>query len=81
MVAVGIERMAADGTVTPIVERYQGHRFNSPNDVIVRSDGSIWFSDPTYGIMQRPGRPRGGVRGRGAGWSTGSTRGPGSSTR
>ena len=46
-----IERMAADGTATPIVERYQGRRFNSPNDVIVRSDGTIWFSDPTYGII------------------------------
>ncbi len=46
-----VERLAMDGSVTPIVERYQGHRFNSPNDVIVRSDGSIWFSDPTYGII------------------------------
>jgi gluconolactonase len=46
-----IERMAPDGSVTPIVERYQGHRFNSPNDVVVRSDGTIWFSDPTYGII------------------------------
>jgi gluconolactonase len=46
-----VERLALDGSVTPIVERYRGMRFNSPNDVIVRSDGTIWFSDPTYGII------------------------------
>jgi gluconolactonase len=46
-----IERLALDGTATSIVERYQGHRFNSPNDVVVRSDGTIWFSDPPYGIL------------------------------
>ena len=40
-----------DGTVTPVVEEWQGHRFNSPNDVVVASDGSIWFSDPPYGII------------------------------
>jgi gluconolactonase len=46
-----VERMAADGSLVPIVERYRGQRFNSPNDVIVRSDGTIWFTDPTYGII------------------------------
>ena len=45
-----IERLALDGTITPIVERHLGKRLNSPNDVIVRSDGTIWFSDPPYGI-------------------------------
>ncbi len=45
-----LERVDLDGTVTPIVERYQGKRLNSPNDVIVKSDGTIWFSDPPYGI-------------------------------
>jgi gluconolactonase len=45
-----VERLALDGTVTPIVERYRGKRLNSPNDVIVKSDGTIWFSDPPYGI-------------------------------
>jgi gluconolactonase len=40
-----------DGEVTPVVEEWQGHRFNSPNDVVVASDGSIWFSDPPYGII------------------------------
>lgn len=40
-----------DGTITPIVEKWQGRRFNSPNDVVVASDGAIWFSDPPYGII------------------------------
>ncbi|MFN8521430.1 MAG: SMP-30/gluconolactonase/LRE family protein [Chloroflexota bacterium] len=46
-----VERLAPDGSVTPIVDRYQGARLNSPNDVVVRSDGTIWFSDPIYGIV------------------------------
>ena len=45
-----VERLGLDGTLTPIVDRYQGRRFNSPNDVVVKSDGTIWFSDPPYGI-------------------------------
>jgi gluconolactonase len=45
-----LERLALDGTLTPVVERYLGKRFNSPNDVIVKSDGTIWFTDPPYGI-------------------------------
>ena len=34
-----------------IADRYQGKRLNSPNDVVVKSDGSIWFTDPPYGIL------------------------------
>jgi gluconolactonase len=45
-----VERLGRDGSLTPVVERWQGRRFNSPNDVIVKSDGTIWFSDPIYGI-------------------------------
>ena len=45
-----LEHLALDGTLTPIVDRYRGMRFNSPNDVVVKSDGTIWFSDPPYGI-------------------------------
>ena len=41
-----ITRMAADGTVTVIAERWQGKRFNKPNDVVCRSDGTIFFTDP-----------------------------------
>jgi gluconolactonase len=46
-----VTRTEADGTITVLADSYQGKRLNSPNDVIVKSDGSIWFTDPTYGIM------------------------------
>jgi gluconolactonase len=36
--------------VTVIADRWQGKRFNSPNDVVVSSDGAVWFTDPPYGI-------------------------------
>ena len=44
-------RTEADGSITVLAESYGGKRLNSPNDVVVHSDGSIWFSDPTYGIL------------------------------
>ena len=46
-----VTRTEHDGQVTVLVDRYQGKRLNSPNDVVVKSDGSIWFTDPHYGIM------------------------------
>ena len=45
-----ISRLEPDGRWVGLVERFEGKRFNSPNDVVVKSDGAIWFSDPTYGI-------------------------------
>jgi gluconolactonase len=45
-----VSRTELDGAVTVLADRYQGKRLNSPNDVVVKSDGSVWFSDPTYGI-------------------------------
>ena len=45
-----VTRTEWDGSITVIADRYQGKRLNSPNDVVVKSDGSIWFSDPHYGI-------------------------------
>ncbi|MBA2513500.1 MAG: SMP-30/gluconolactonase/LRE family protein [Solirubrobacterales bacterium] len=45
-----VTRTEYDGSITVIADRHEGRRFNSPNDVVVRSDGSIWFTDPTYGI-------------------------------
>jgi gluconolactonase len=45
-----VSRTEHDGSITVIADRYQGKRLNSPNDVVVRSDGSIWFTDPSYGI-------------------------------
>jgi gluconolactonase len=45
-----ITRTELDGSVTVLADRYEGKRLNSPNDVVCRSDGTIWFSDPHYGI-------------------------------
>ena len=45
-----VTRTEPDGTITVLAEAYLGKRLNSPNDVVVRSDGTIWFTDPTYGI-------------------------------
>ena len=45
-----VSRIEVDGSLTILASHYQGKRLNSPNDVIVKSDGSIWFTDPTYGI-------------------------------
>ncbi|WP_246080107.1 SMP-30/gluconolactonase/LRE family protein [Nonomuraea mesophila] len=46
-----VTRTEHDGSITVIADRWQGRRFNSPNDAVVRSDGSIWFTDPPYGIL------------------------------
>ena len=43
-------RYEHSGAVTVIAEKFQGKRLNSPNDVVVHQDGSIWFTDPPYGI-------------------------------
>lgn len=45
-----VTRTEHNGCITVLADRYQGRRFNSPNDVVVKSDGSIWFTDPCYGI-------------------------------
>jgi gluconolactonase len=45
-----IFRTEWDGTVSVLADRFRGRRLNSPNDVVCRSDGSLWFTDPTYGI-------------------------------
>jgi gluconolactonase len=45
-----VVRYEPNGTVTVIAEKYQGKRLNSPNDIVVHPDGSIWFTDPNYGI-------------------------------
>lgn len=45
-----VSRTEFDGTVTTIVDSYNGKRLNSPNDVVVKSDDTIWFTDPAYGI-------------------------------
>jgi gluconolactonase len=45
-----VTRTEHDGSITVIASHHEGKRFNSPNDVVVKSDGSIWFTDPAYGI-------------------------------
>ena len=45
-----VTRTELNGDITVLADSYQGKRLNSPNDVVVRSDGSVWFTDPTYGI-------------------------------
>ena len=46
-----VVRAEHDGTQTVLASRWQGKRLNSPNDVVVKSDGSVWFTDPSYGIL------------------------------
>lgn len=46
-----VVRTEHDGTISTLAHSFNGKRLNSPNDVVVKSDGSIWFTDPTYGIM------------------------------
>jgi len=45
-----VTRTEHDGSVTVIADNHEGRRLNSPNDVVVGSDGAIWFTDPSYGI-------------------------------
>jgi gluconolactonase len=45
-----VTRTEHDGSITVLASHYRSKRFNSPNDVVVKSDGSIWFTDPAYGI-------------------------------
>jgi gluconolactonase len=46
-----VTRTEYDGSITVICDRFQGKRLSSPNDVVVKSDGSIWFTDPQFGIL------------------------------
>ncbi len=54
-----VSRTEADGTIISIAAHYNGKRLNSPNDVVVKSDGSIYFTDPPYGIMDDDGETKG----------------------
>jgi gluconolactonase len=46
-----VTRTEHDGSVKVLADRFDNKRLNSPNDVVVKSDGSVWFTDPSYGIM------------------------------
>ncbi|MEE9285486.1 MAG: SMP-30/gluconolactonase/LRE family protein [Dehalococcoidia bacterium] len=45
-----VTRTEPDGSLTVLADRYQGKRLNSPNDIVVKSDGALWFTDPPYGV-------------------------------
>ena len=46
-----VSRTEHDGTIVTLADNYEGNRLNSPNDLVVKSDGTIWFTDPPYGIL------------------------------
>lgn len=46
-----VTRTEIDGSITVLADSFEGARFNSPNDVVVKSDGTVWFTDPIYGIL------------------------------
>ena len=46
-----VTRTEADGAITVLIDSFQGSKLNAPNDVVVASDGAIWFTDPGYGIF------------------------------
>lgn len=52
-----IVRVGPDLTMTPYLEKFEGHRFNSPNDLIYRSDGTLYFTDPPYGLLKQDDDP------------------------
>ena len=46
-----VSRTEPDGHIVTLVDRYENKRLNSPNDIVCKSDGSVWFTDPTFGIL------------------------------
>lgn len=46
-----VVRLEHDGAIVPVASHYMGGRFTSPNDIVVKSDGTIWFTDPDYGFL------------------------------
>lgn len=50
-------RIESDGSTTVLADRFEGKRFNSPNDAAVRSDGTLWFTDPPWGLTGPPELP------------------------
>jgi gluconolactonase len=55
--ARNLVRTEADGTLKVLADKYDGQRFNSPNDVAVRSDGTLWFTDPPWGLTGKAELP------------------------
>ncbi|MGB0991205.1 MAG: SMP-30/gluconolactonase/LRE family protein [Akkermansiaceae bacterium] len=50
-----VVRAEKDGTIKVLVDKHEGKKFNSPNDLALCKDGSIWFTDPSYGLRGQPG--------------------------
>jgi gluconolactonase len=50
-----VTRTEYDGAITVIADRYKGKKLNSPNDIVIASNDSIWFTDPTYGVQYSDG--------------------------
>ena len=46
-----VTRTELDGTITVLMDRFEGKRLNAPNDAVVHKDGHVWFTDPGYGIL------------------------------
>jgi gluconolactonase len=46
-----VVRTEYDGSITVLMDSFDGKRLNSPNDVVVKSDGAVWFTDPTFGLL------------------------------
>jgi len=46
-----VSRTEHDGTITTLIDRFEGRRLNSPNDVVVSRDGAVWFTDPAFGLL------------------------------
>ena len=57
--AIGtIERMDDKGNLKPFLAKYEGKRFNSPNDLVFSSDGALWFTDPSFGLPKMDADPK-----------------------
>jgi gluconolactonase len=53
-----IARVNAGGTITPVIEKFEGKKFNAPNDLVFSADGALWFTDPAYSLPGwRDGNP------------------------
>jgi gluconolactonase len=52
-----IVRVGKDMSMTPYIDKFEGHRLNSPNDLVYRSDGALYFTDPPYGLLKQDDDP------------------------
>jgi len=49
-----VVRTEKDGSIKVLADKFDGKRFNSPNDLAIRSDGTVWFTDPPWGLTEKP---------------------------